>query len=93
MNNNNNNNYKLTFWDIFSTLGLSGVIKFYLFYPFVYVSWKKYDNKHRKIAESQGLSYEEYRKQFIICWGSTKTLTEYDYKLDLNRLDMFKRQE
>lgn len=54
-------------------------IKVILMIPFYIVARHSYEKKHRKIAESMGLTFEEYRKRMIVHRDGTP-LTEYEWK-------------
>lgn len=47
--------------------------------PFYIVVRHLYEKKHRKIAESMGLTFEEYKKRMIVHWDGTP-LKDYEYR-------------
>lgn len=56
----------LTLYDVFYTLGITGLLKFILGYPFFAISYKAYEKKQRQIAASQGKNWEQYRAELIV---------------------------
>ncbi|MDE5769004.1 MAG: hypothetical protein K2H82_06420 [Oscillospiraceae bacterium] len=79
---------------IFRIFGFWGFIKHLIFYPFFVIAWKRYENEQRKIAISRGLSFEEYKKQFIVHSDGTP-LTEakqkqYEAQSRAYKLEKFK---
>lgn len=50
----------LTLYDVFYTLGITGLLKFIFGYPIFAISYKSYEKKHRRIAASQGKTWEQY---------------------------------
>lgn len=54
-------------------------IRVILMAPFYIAARYSYEKKHRKIAESMGLTFEEYKKRMIVHRDGTP-LTEYEWK-------------
>lgn len=65
--------------NVFRTLGLFKTIRCILMTPYVSFMYYIYEKKHRKTAESMGLTFEEYRKRMIVHHDGTP-LTEYEWK-------------
>lgn len=61
----------------FRTLGFFGFLRAIFEYPFFVATYRKCEKKHRKIAESMGLTFEEYRERLIIYYDyDGKPLTD-----------------
>lgn len=62
---------------IFRTLGFAGFVKCIVSYPFYVAFQKKLERENRQVAESFGMTFEEYRKNLIIYRGDDgKILTD-----------------
>ncbi|MDE5884103.1 MAG: hypothetical protein K2H29_03375 [Oscillospiraceae bacterium] len=77
---------------IFRIFGFWGFIKHLIFYPFFVIAWKRYENEQRKIAISRGLSFEKYKKQFIVHSDGTTEAKQKQYEAQSRayKLEKFK---
>lgn len=61
---------------MFRVLGFFGMIRCIIFAPYCNFMYRQYEKKHRQIAESMGLTFEEYRESRMIYRRNGQIVTD-----------------